>query len=188
MAFLKFKLSSCKPPNLMIKETFRLNECKNFNGQITNIIDNIFLSDINGAMDDQMLQEKKITHIIDCTSIPQNDSYLKKDITYLKLNIEDTLEFSIRSSFIKAIKFIEEATKMMGNILIHCHQGISRSPSIIISYLIYSKKLSFERSLEILQRKIHSVEPNLGFIIQLQEWQAYLIEKNYNIKEMIDCQ
>jgi len=51
---------------------------------------------------------------------------------------------------------------------VHCMAGVSRSPSVVIAYLMHSEKLSFDQALSLLKHARPVVEPNCAFIYQLQ--------------------
>lgn len=52
----------------------------------------------------------------------------------------------------------------------HCAQGVSRSASILIGYLMAREQLSYEDALAQLQAVRPQVQPNAGFALQLQEF------------------
>ena len=52
-------------------------------------------------------------------------------------------------------------------------QGISRSASIVIAYLIRSQGMSYDAALSFLKRKRACVKPNAGFAKALMEWEGY---------------
>ena len=78
--------------------------------------------------------------------------------------------------FYEVINFIEKAKEKKGRILLHCNQGISRSVSLVIAYLIFSKKLNYEESFKFVQSKRSISNPNIGFSIQLQDFYLRLYE------------
>jgi protein-tyrosine phosphatase len=55
-----------------------------------------------------------------------------------------------------------------GRGLIHCREGRSRSPSILIAYLIRYHHMTYEEALTLLQSKRPIVRPNPGFAEQLR--------------------
>jgi hypothetical protein len=55
-------------------------------------------------------------------------------------------------------------------------QGVSRSVSLIISYLIFTKKLNFDEALNFVIDKRAIAGPNFGFGIQLQYFYKRLYE------------
>lgn len=71
--------------------------------------------------------------------------------------------------------------------MIHCNQGISRSVSLVIAYLIYKKKLNYDEAFKIVQDKRSISSPNLGFSIQLQNFYQRLYEgpENYRLNPKI---
>lgn len=54
--------------------------------------------------------------------------------------------------------------------LVHCAQGISRSASVLIGYLMSREQLQYDAALAALQAVRPAVQPNPGFVLQLQEW------------------
>ncbi len=84
-----------------------------------------------------MLKEG-ITHIINVTkNIPfyhENSKRIK--IEYLNIPVDDLLVEDIKKHFDKTNEFIEKVKQQNGKILVHCQAGISRSPTIVIAYMI----------------------------------------------------
>lgn len=62
--------------------------------------------------------------------------------------------------------------------LVNCVQGVSRSVSLIISYLILKNGIDYETALEIVSKKREIASPNLGFSIQLQYFYKRVFETN----------
>lgn len=60
-------------------------------------------------------------------------------------------------------EFLSVLKKSKGRILVHCGEGISRSPSFLIAYLIVEKGMTFETALNSLQTIRPSIKPNGGF-------------------------
>lgn len=89
--------------------------------------------------------------------------------------------------FHEVIEFIEKAKEKNGRILVHCNQGISRSVSLVIAYLMFSKKLNYEESFKFVQSKRSIANPNIGFSIQLQNFFLRLYEepKDYRFNPKI---
>jgi len=61
---------------------------------------------------------------------------------------------------------------LAGRVLVHCAQGVSRSASILIGYLMWKERLSFATALAHLQEARPCVQPNQGFSLQLQQFEA----------------
>ena len=76
--------------------------------------------------------------------------------------------------FDESYKFIDEGIKNGGNVLVHCHAGVSRSSTILIAYIMRSKKMKMDKVMELLKEKREKVSPNNGFIQQLKEYEKEL--------------
>jgi len=53
------------------------------------------------------------------------------------------------------------------------HKGVSRSPSIIIAYLIRNTGMTFDNALAFTKHQRACVKPNSGFVAILREWEDY---------------
>ena len=60
-------------------------------------------------------------------------------------------------------------------VFVHCVAGVSRSSTIVISYLMKINKWTFDKSLQFVQNKRPKIMPNNGFIQQLKEYQSKLL-------------
>ena len=139
------------------------------------IIPNLFLGSIGSASNLKQLQNCKITHIVCCARGIKN--FFPDKFKYLNLDILDNEKSDIKQHFDESYKFIDEAIKNNGNVLIHCHAGISRSSTILIAYIMKSQKMSLDKVLELLKSKRDKVNPNAGFIEQLKEYEKELCIK-----------
>ncbi len=57
-------------------------------------------------------------------------------------------------------------------VLVHCMQGISRSASIVIAYLMTTRNMSFDEAHAVAVRARPIVKPNSGFLAQLRAYGA----------------
>jgi hypothetical protein len=131
------------------------------------VVPRIFLGSEYPAQDRLVLSERGITHIINCSGLPPA---FPSDFSYLAVELPDAAEEDISRFFGPAIEFIERALESpTACVLIHCHFGVSRSPSILIAYLMHSKNLSFSVAHSITKRARGFISINEGFIDQLME-------------------
>ncbi len=61
--------------------------------------------------------------------------------------------------------------------VVHCYQGVSRSTSVIIAYLIKYYQMSFDASLDLIREGRPHAKPNIHFERQLREYYVYLYQK-----------
>ena len=86
----------------------------------------------------------------------------------MTFQVLDTDGADLRSLFQETLEFIDHARKL-GNVLVHCVVGASRSATIILAYLITKKKITLQQALAYLIDIRPIVNPNCGFIVQLLE-------------------
>lgn len=100
-----------------------------------------------------------------------------KEFTYLKLNMSDIPQTRIIEEFENSIKFIEEAKENNSRILIHCQIGKSRSPTVVIAYLMKTLNLKSDDAFKMVKNCRKLILPNISFMKQLKEFES-LLEKN----------
>ncbi|KAI5782796.1 protein-tyrosine phosphatase-like protein [Pyronema domesticum] len=64
-----------------------------------------------------------------------------------------------------------------GRVLVHCVEGVSRSPSIVLAYLMSERGMSYKQALRVVKLRRGVVCPNLGFERQLKEWEKMCEKK-----------
>eukprot|EP00727_Mastigamoeba_balamuthi_P004671 m51a1_g14201 putative map kinase phosphatase (445) ;mRNA; f:141543-143278 len=62
--------------------------------------------------------------------------------------------------------------------LVHCRAGVSRSASLVISYVMWARGLGQCEALDYVAKLRPAVSPHLGFIAQLRLWEAALKERS----------
>jgi protein-tyrosine phosphatase len=73
-----------------------------------------------------------------------------------------------------------------GNVLVHCHAGVSRSATLVIAYLMQEKRLTFDEAFSYASKFRPVIFPNQGFQKQLKEWQRLLqVKRGMNSKSMV---
>ena len=145
-------------------EEFSVNK-KSVNPECDEIIkDKIYLGNYDFALNNQLLKSKNISCIIVCGS--ELECKFINEYKYLKINLNDYIEDSLLPHIDKCIKFINENKDK--KIFVHCNAGVSRSPSIIISYLIKSLNYSFNEAYNYVKNKRNIIKPNEKFMKELQ--------------------
>lgn len=133
------------------------------------IVPRIFLGNMMMAGSYPLLKHVGITHIINCAmEIP--NYHQSKDIVYKHFSMDDTPLQNISQNFEDAYKFIEDALAKGGNVFINCAAGVSRSSTILISYLMRKYKISPDEAIEKVRKIRNIVNPNPGFRKQLNDY------------------
>jgi len=92
-------------------------------------------------------------------------------MTVTKINILDTPSADLKSHLDDACARIEKSLASGKNVLVHCQQGISRSASVVIAYLIKKYGMSYEYAFAFVKRYRACIKPNPGFVKCLKDWE-----------------
>ena len=145
--------------------------------EITEIINNVYVSGYKFSLDKEFLERNCFTHILTCSGASKRYTPIYHDkLEYLVLNIVDSLEFDIIKSLNQSIHFIDNCLEKKGKILIHCVEGVSRAPTVLSSYLMWKYSYNSETAVSLIKQKRSCVDINLGFLVQLKKWEEYLKE------------
>lgn len=134
----------------------------------TYICDNIYLGSAFNAASYDTLQELDIKVVLNITKEITN--HYPDDITYLRYDIYDNNKHSIEKHLEESyqdIKHHQENTE--GNILVHCYMGRSRSVSVILYYLMMTKKkdngdsFTFDDAMKFVKDKRPIINPTFRF-------------------------
>ena len=125
----------------------------------------LFLGNILAAEDPKIRDQYKIGAVLSICKGYQNIK-LPETTKHLGFDLEDEASENLMPSFDQGITFIHTNLEKT-NVLVHCMQGISRSASFIIAYLIKYKDYTVANGLRYCQKKRKIVNPNEGFVKQL---------------------
>lgn len=117
------------------------------------------------------LQGKGVDRILSCIGADIRDPFFK----YLSFTINDnSANENLAKYFDEAFNFIESARMGDSGVFVHCNAGLSRSPSIVIAYLMRKYGLSFEQAFDFVKAKRPCVNPRELFVEQLKAYEKTL--------------
>eukprot|EP00727_Mastigamoeba_balamuthi_P012339 m51a1_g7728 putative mapk phosphatase 2 (156) ;mRNA; r:157475-158257 len=131
----------------------------------------LWLGARSASLDGSLLRSAHITHILQVADefVPARH----KGVTVKVLPADDRPAYNIRALFPAAERFIDSALQSGGNILVHCAAGYSRSPTIVIAYLMKKRCIGLCEAIAAV-RRCRCVSPNCGFMSQLLAWEHEL--------------
>ena len=132
------------------------------------IIPGLFLGGERNAKNLPELKMNEIKKILNVSWEAAN--FYPEEFSYKRLEISDYGHENIGELFQKAFDFIDGES----HVLVHCVQGISRSATIVIAYLMKKYQWNLQKALEHVKEKREIVHPNPGFIKQLEQFQQQL--------------
>lgn len=122
------------------------------------------------ACDPNILNVFKITDVLSIgITVPQYNN-----LTYKFIEAYDIPSFNIQNVFDECFLYIENIRLLGRRVFIHCNAGISRSPTIIVAYVMKYLKISFEDAFNLVKETRSTINPNAGFISQLKVYENYL--------------
>ena len=138
------------------------------------IQEKLYLGNLQHANNHRVLGRLKITHVLSvCSTRPQPH----QGVTYLVIPVRDDPKVNIATYFARGIRFIRMALENGGVVLVHCVAGVSRSATMTIAYLMHTTGVSYPEAVGAVRRQRPVINPNLGFVRQLQDYSAYLQTK-----------
>ncbi|XP_061429506.1 serine/threonine/tyrosine-interacting protein [Lethenteron reissneri] len=146
------------------------------------ILPGLYLGPFSAAMRSKwpILESRGITHIV-CVRQDIEANFIKPNfpdcVRYLVLNIADSPVDNIIRYFPMTKDFIDGCLQSGGKVLVHGNAGISRSAALVIAYIMETFGLKYRDAFVYLQQRRFCINPNVGFVNQLQEYEAIYLAR-----------
>ncbi|KAE9001193.1 hypothetical protein PR003_g18033 [Phytophthora rubi] len=126
----------------------------------------LYLGNFWQANSAEVIDALQITHVVNMGAI--TDQRNKFDhVEYMDVAIKDNVDVDITQEFGPTIEFIQKAAEGGGRVLIHCVQGVSRSSTICIWYVMLKTKCTLSAAYSHVLKCRPLIFPNRGFMAQL---------------------
>lgn len=130
-----------------------------------------------------VLRKLGVTHILNCTEdLPAPSEEELGDLHWRRLALPDHEDQDLSETLKSALQVIAEAEEAGGKILVHCHEGKSRSVSVCLAYLI-SRQMPLADALAYVKSKRPIARPNAGFLRQLMSFELETPGTNSTLPE-----
>ena len=173
LSLAKRKNLNLKLSPLSMKKTIQPNI-----GGVSQVFPFLWLGSKINAFDKQLLfGMKEIPNKVDLVinvSKDINNKFIHNkvnSIEHIRIPVNDDTKEEISVYFELVYQYIENARKKNKIVFIHCHMGISRSPTLVIAYIMKYLRMSFTMAFQYLEKIRPIIEPNIGFIYQLEKYQ-----------------
>jgi predicted protein tyrosine phosphatase len=130
------------------------------------IANGLFLGSREDAKNDRLMRQLGVTHVLNATEELANYKEHGGEFKYLKLGLADEEEAAeaMHESLDKAKAFLDEGCSSNNACLVHCRYGQSRSATIIIAYIMASKRQTLRQAITQVKRRRPVIRPNNGFL------------------------
>lgn len=130
----------------------------------------LFFGSQDIACDSNILCKLQITDVLSVgITVP-----VQQDIVYKYIDALDLPSFNIKHIFDECFLYIENIRLLNRRVFVHCNAGISRSPTIVIAYVMKYLKIGFMDAFKLVKKTRSTIKPNDGFVSQLKEYEDYL--------------
>ncbi|XP_047161406.1 protein-tyrosine-phosphatase MKP1-like [Vigna umbellata] len=141
-----------------------------YDKECSKIAEHVYLGSDTVAKNEEVLRRHGITHVLNCVGFVCPE-YFKSDFVYKTLWLRDSPSEDITSILYDVFDYFEDVRQQGGRVLVHCCQGVSRSTSLVIAYLMWRENQSFEDAFHIVKNARGIINPNMGFACQLLQCQ-----------------
>lgn len=118
------------------------------------------------AQQHALLREHDIKHVLSVT--PYAIPTFPDTVNYLVIPLLDIVSANLLEHLDACLAFIDAAVARRENVLVHCRAGVSRSASVVIAWCMRALGYSLPRAVAYVQAVRPIIEPNAGFMLQLQ--------------------
>ncbi|GAB2276656.1 hypothetical protein Dimus_011373 [Dionaea muscipula] len=141
-----------------------------FDKECSKVAEHIYLGGDAVAKDRSILKQNGITHVLNCVGFVCPE-YFKADFVYRTLWLQDSPSEDITSILYDVFDYFEHVREQKGRVFVHCCQGVSRSTSLVIAYLMWREGQSFDDAFQYVKEARGIADPNMGFACQLLQCQ-----------------
>ncbi|XVF23798.1 hypothetical protein REPUB_Repub13aG0070100 [Reevesia pubescens] len=167
---LKLDLSSIQRNNDKNGGLLKRDKIAFFDKECSKVAEHIYLGGDAVARDREILKQNRITHVLNCVGFVCPE-YFKADFAYRTLWLQDSPSEDITSILYDVFDYFEDVREQGGRVFVHCCQGVSRSTSLVIAYLMWREGQSFDDAFQYVKAARGIADPNMGFACQLLQCQ-----------------
>jgi len=131
------------------------------------VVPQIFVGSIHVAFNSEALQSRGITHVLNLSGMAA--TYPQR-FTYLTIELRDKDHANLLSCIPASNLFMESAIESGGSVLVHCNGGRSRSPALVIAFLMSTLSISYKEAYCRVKRARPITSLNRGFENQLRAY------------------
>ena len=145
----------------------------------------VFLADFSYSQNFEWLARNNVTAVVNLAASDGKPNAFPQQLAYWSIALKDADEelnnlllfFTLQT----ALAFIDGVIARGQSVLVHCVEGKSRSPTIVIAYLMFRKSMTLREAHTMVLGARTSIQPNHGFMRQLIAFERLY---NYGVATM----
>ncbi|KAJ8406168.1 hypothetical protein AAFF_G00303990 [Aldrovandia affinis] len=141
---------------------------------VSQITPTLFLSSADAAQNKALVSRKGITLIISATLLHTCPTY--QGVECFRVPVSDLPHAPLGDHFERVAERIHN--NRTGSTLVHCAAGMSRSPALVMAYLMRYRGTTLREAYRWVQDSRPYIRPNSGFWRQLLDYEKKLYGKN----------
>jgi atypical dual specificity phosphatase len=146
--------------------TTLLKQYNQYHKNMSKITDNVYITDINGARNTDLVRDKNIDCVV---SLTKRTIFMATNVRYFHIKIDDVESVDFLSLTLDAADKVIELIQKDQVILVHCYKGVSRSVSFVILVLV-KQGMTYHDALDFVKSKRPAANPNPAFRKQLEDY------------------
>lgn len=158
-----------------VKDTIdKIRKLKEQSPVATEVLPYLYVGGEEAAKDRAQLVAKGITHVINAAAHSIPCTYTDV-FSYTSFYICDSPDEPLLALIPLANRIVEEARLAGGKTFIHCHQGVSRSCSLVIGFVMWKMGICYDEAFSFVKDRRKVCSPNSGFYVNLLRWEKILM-------------
>lgn len=139
--------------------------------QLCQVTSSLYISNARSACSTELLQREAITQ---CINVTRAQPFPAATVARIRVEVFDDPHEDLYAHFDLCADAIESEDQRGGKTLVYCKNGRSRSAAVCTAYLLKYQQETLEGALQKVKAARHVIEPNPGFMSQLQTYEDEL--------------
>ena len=137
---------------------------------MSEVLPGLFLSGADDAYNRQFLLAEGITHVLNCAEeLSARQQQYGTDVVIQHIPMEDDETPEVEKQLQEAVNQLQSWYRRDYKVLVHCRAGISRSPTVVIAWLMLCNNMSFDDAWKKVVAARNFIRPNDYFMAVLKK-------------------
>ncbi|XP_022077719.1 dual specificity protein phosphatase 14 isoform X2 [Acanthochromis polyacanthus] len=140
--------------------------------RVSQVSPGLFLSDLDSALSLGVLTSRNVSLVVNASGLEEVSYPDLEGLQVLHVPVQDQPHAPLSRYFDPVAERIHQ--NRSGSTLVHCTAGRSRSPALILAYLMRFEGLNLRQAHELVLEQRPFIRPNTGFWRQLMDYERSL--------------